>query len=324
MKDPLEWIGKGLRDKFGNLAPSPSSLSEKEVKRSISQTIEVGIDELLPIAAKEIGISKNELGKRLNGRRFIFNADFNGSTSSSDGWATFDIRINLGLIQFYFHMVKIFATRIGVMETAENAAEGSQITFDRTVQGTKDLMRAFFDGKILSHEGLPIIDLSKNQLIIADKILREINIFVLAHEFGHIVIHAKRVGADELEAATDIVNQVLVDTFQLPEGEMTRVKESWSEEIAADFIGVKLSLARHNNDMDRILAYSSSELFFIILNMLETFYARSYGQPTLVGTHPPSKIRLEILRLAAKDNNPSAYQMGQAFEQVANLILERK
>ena len=86
---------------------------------------------------------------------------------------------------------------------------------------------------------------------------------------------------------------------------------------------VKLSLARHHNDMDRILAYSSSELFFIILNMLETFYARSYGQPTSLGTHPPSNIRLSALRLAAKNNNPSAHQMGQAFEQVANWILER-
>lgn len=323
MSNPLESIGKRLHDKFGKLAPSPSSLSEKEVKRAISQTIEAGIDELLPIAAKEVGISKTELEKRLIGRRFVFNADLNGSTSSTDRWATFDIQINLGLTQFYFHMVKMFATRIGVMGTATNAAEGSRITFDRTVQDTKDLMRAFFDSHLLSHQGMPIIDLSKNQLIIADKILREIKIFVLAHEFGHIVIHAKGARADELESATYIVNQILMGTSQTPEGEMARVKESWSEEIAADLIGVKLSLARHNNDMDRILAYSSSELFFIILNMLETFYARSYGQPPSVGTHPPSKIRLDVLRLAARDNNPSAHQMGQAFEQVANWILER-
>jgi|GEM_PF-4294253 len=82
-------------------------------------------------------------------------------------------------------------------------------------------------------------------------------------------------------------------------------------------------IAERNFEM--LLAYSAIELIFIMQYMLECFYVKTEEKDFPYGTHPPSLLRLTVLRNGMVNSSypPWILDLGKQFEEAANEILSK-
>lgn len=311
-----------FRQRFGNKIPHDFDPSDEGVRTLLNKSVVDTAKDFLPHVAAALGIQKDALEKRLLGVGVKELLEVNGRTHTSDGWRTFEIDINLGLMLFTHEMVKLFASRVGVMGDDERPVETPEIPFESTVSIAKRLMKAFWHGTFLEEQGFELIELSDTQVLISSGLLHDAECFVVGHEFGHIVIHISPRKVSELDLGITTVRSILVDVPELSEIEKNQLAQKWGEEIAADIIGLQLSLVRKNDLTGKIVAYSAAQLVFIMQNMLETFYEKTAQKSPPLGDHPPAQFRFNCLRsILSAVYPPEALEFGDSFKQLADALL---
>lgn len=311
-----------LRQRFGDKIPHDFDPSEEGVKTQLNNGLEDMAKEMLPHVALGLGIKQDALEKRLLGLGVKEIPEVNGRTHTSDDWKTFGIDINLGLMLFTHEMVKLFATRLGVMDDDGNPVETPAIPFENSASTTKRLMKAFWDGNLVEEQGFELMELSETQVLISSGLLRDAECFVVGHEFGHIVIHTSPRKVSELELGMTTVRKALASAPELSETTKNLLAQEWGEEIAADLIGLQLSLVRKDNLSGKILGYSAAQLVFIMQSMLETFYEKTRQESPPIGSHPPAQFRFNCLRsILNATYPPQALELGDSFKQLADALL---
>ncbi len=289
--------------------------------------------ELLPPAAMKIGVDKDELEKRLKRVVIILNPWVNCFVQSSHGRKTFEIGVNTGLMTFSWHMTKLIATRFSVMGKDGHIVEDTKIPLEKTVAAAKRLLCAYWEGQIMHQHVFSVGDLSYYQVSLAGELIFDLESFAVAHELGHIVMELSR--PPEHEVGVEIATVLMTKPWK--EGGaaidqrdrsartfFNQVRQKWGKEIAADLIGLQLSLALKDNTIESAIQFWATESFFIFMDMLETFYERKYGESLISDDHPPSWMRLAALRLIiSRDNSPELMEFGNVIEQMVEEILAK-
>jgi hypothetical protein len=280
-------------------------------------------DRLMAETAHKTGLSENTLRSRLVKVGMVDLEGVNGYTRTSDGWKTFEIGINMGLMIFFHKMIKVFASRMSVLDESGRPSSKYKIPALDTASAARRLMRAFWEGDLTSTHGFRLADLADHQVEISQSFLDYAEWFVVAHEMAHIVINLTREKpANQLDDIVSWVRSSLRDVAGAAE-----IALLWGEEIYADYIGFGLQVSSipKNHSFERIMAFSSAQLVLIMQMMLEDFHKTYYGQDAPISEHPPSLFRLESLRaLVRRGNPPELMEMGEGLEQLANAILAGK
>ena len=144
-------------------------------------------------------------------------------------------------------------------------------------------------------------------------------IFVLSHEYGHVVLR-------HLENAP-------LGVAALDLGAETTVEFDWIQEFAADYIGVALCLsaqAKHAR-IDYALAYMGAELYFDAIDVVERAVSLiDHGDETaiVIGSHPPASMRREFLRaqlskVLGEEHAPPVREAGIMIETTVNFLFDR-
>ena len=274
---------------------------------------------LIALAAEGIGISAEEFRKRFKGIRLVNSTEVNGQTITMDRWQTFEITLNLGLMVFFHQMATVFASSVTFTDD-EGLRKETKIPFIKTKEVALNLMNAFWEQQLLKPgEGTFHLDeLSYEQGALGGGIVLCMEDFVIAHEFGHVMIHLKPIDADF------ILNYVSDELEQYSPGPFSEIRNQWSEEFAADLLGLNLLLnAVPQSDMGRILSYGGVELVFILEDMLEEFFEKTFNQSYPAQSHPYARMRFDFLRKIMREENPKhAFQVGDTFSVLAKEILK--
>lgn len=313
-----------LKKRFQKDIPDGFDFSEANTTAALHQIIVDLGKQLIPYTATKVRMEPDVLKNCILNVSMIMDPEVNGFARSSDNWKTFEIGINIGLMIFLHKMIKVFASRIGVMGDEGHPVENPEIPFENTISVAKRLMKAYWDQNLLSTMGFQVMQLSEEQMNISSHLLHHAECFVVAHEFGHIVINLHQAEVKELNIGIEVVRGILEGISDLSETSKHQLTRQWGQEIGADLIGLQLVLELGKTDHDKILIYSAAELVFILQNMLETFYEKNIGENLPLGSHPPSQMRLAVLRsIVGKSNPPQVLQLGEAFAEMAEMIVSK-
>lgn len=321
MRYPYEYI-KCVKKRFQEELGEDFEWPTRDPNARLEQSIKNAADELLPYAANEIGVNEDELRKRFLGIRLVDEPAVNARTHFSEDKKTFKITVYVGLMMFFYKMVRLFASRVGIMDDS-GPIEKPKIRMDKTVAMVKSLMAAFWKDPvdsegILAEESIDILSLSDSQIKWSGIILSEVERFTIAHELGHVVINMRKFNH------RDIPDLQIGRTFarnipNIPDDWI----EGWAEEFAADLIGLNLSLKHGKDNITRIHIYSAADWGLLQFLMLETFYEKKTHKSYLNDTHPPANYRIAGLRIEAeKSNPPQVFQLAEACEDLADKILK--
>jgi len=310
-----------LINRFKKDLPPNYDLSFQGFKHAMNKIIEDAAKQLSPHAVKRIGMKPSTFYECLTKVGMIEKPDVNGFVKTTDNWKTYQIYVNLGLMMFFHKIIKIFASRVGVMSNNGGIEKNPEIPFDETVACAKKILVAFWNNTLYTTTGFNLMQLSDFQIEFVGTTLNYAEKFVVAHEFGHVIINTASTKPTEIAFIEDALKKILYDKMKL--NNLDNLVSVWVQEIASDIIGLELCLECGEDDWDRVGIYSAVQFFFIAQNMLETFYEKTFNSPRSTGSHPPCKLRLEFIRLIVNRDNPtSVSQIGNALEEISNRILE--
>lgn len=276
------------------------------------------IQELILVVADNIGITKDDLLSRFKKTYLYSDPDLNGWVSTSDNWKTFDMHINYGIDNYCFQMAKIFATPFKQWWNPNWKEKGDDFVENYIAKMTENILEAFYENKLHCYEGLPLGDLTPALFKISEKMMKELKLFILAHEFGHVVMNMKNID-HQVDSAIENLSRASEKVYK--EAANKYINANWVEECVADLIGINLSMNRHNDDDSKIFSYACAELFLIIINMLEAYHGHKFGRWPEYKSHPPSSVRLLFLRESKPYNNPTALMLGKEHERISYKIL---
>lgn len=311
---------RSLLNRFKKEIPSDFDASPLAAKRGLNKIIVDAAKQLSPHAAKMVGANSTTFYKHLKKVGMFERPAVNGYVKTNDNWKTYQIYVNEGLMMFCHKFVKLFASRVVAMSDGK-PKEHAEIPVSRTVACAKQLLAAFWSKTIYNTVGFNLMQLSDFQVKFAGITLHHAETFVVAHEFGHIIINTSSSKPPQLAFAEDALKTIL--SRQSEQNDLDSLVSAWGQEIASDLIGLGLCLQCGGDDWDRIRIYSGVEFLLIAQHMLETFYKKKFNRQPPTGDHPPSKLRLEFIRSVVNRDNPaSVAQIGNALEELSNNILE--
>ena len=306
-----------LLKRFKKELPPSFDLSAPATKHRMNKIIVDVAKQLSPHAAKRIGANSTTFHNRLTKVAMIEEPAVNGFVKTTDNWKTYQIYVNEGLMMFCYKIAKLFASRVAVMSDDGEP----EIPFGKTAACAKKLLAAFWSNTLYNTVGFNLMQLSNPQVMFASFIVHYAETFVVAHEFGHIVINTSSSNPLQLAFVEDALKAVL--SGQVEHNDLDSLVSAWGQEIASDIIGLGLCLQCGDDAWDRLRIYSGVQFLFIAQNMLETFYEKTFNRPPPTGDHPPSKLRLQFIRsIVNKDSPASVAQIGNALEEMSNTILE--
>jgi hypothetical protein len=173
-------------------------------------------------------------------------------------------------------------------------------------------------------DNIPIDRLSDYHLVLHGVLLESAELFVVAHEFGHIVMHICPKQLPLQRAAASLVRQALANSAKHCQGVEKVSETDWIDEVAADFLGLQLMLEKQKQSPLVIMDYSGIETFFILIHMLEIFHKKLRGHYPQLGSHPTSLWRLAFMRHATSTPAPALHQqLGAVFEELSREVLSR-
>ena len=313
-----------FRRRFAKDFPKGTDLSLNGCRAAMNKIVVDIAKEMLPHAASTLGIQIGSFRDRLTNVEMVETPEVNGFAKSSDGWRTFQIGINLGLMMFFHKMTKVFASVIGVMGEDGRPKESPTIPFTEVVAASRRLVKAFWEERLMHEQGFQLVQLSDSQITMASMLLHYAESFTVAHELGHIILNVSPQVRAELTAGTGIVRGILEDITGMNDGDKTRLVEKWGNEIASDLLGLQLAIEHAKDSHKKVLIYSSVELVFLMQEILEAYLEKVAGTKPISDTHPPSSFRLGSLRAAVRSGNPpQIFQIGEAFETLSEKIIEQ-
>jgi hypothetical protein len=176
----------------------------------------------------------------------------------------FAIAFHSGMKDFVYRVIRAVSTRFA-MQSVDGALETAEaIPFDDTCRYVGDIFLWYRETQSAFGPEYPI---RPDQLVLANVLTVEANLFFFAHELAHGIMH--------IEGSA-------------PEKDI-------EEEYLADQIATTLVLRRNSNDETsppQLYSYAGIELALLIWEGLERFGIR------FAGTHPRASDRLEAVRSA--------------------------
>jgi len=293
-------------EEFKKRHPTFPLPTRDESRDGLIRTVTEISERLLPYAAPRVGIAREDLEKRFKRARLVFSSDVNGYVCSRDNWQTFEVLLNRGLMMFYHKMVKVFVGgNIGIGKGESHAIE-KPLEFSRAISTCKALMEAFWEDRLEDQGGFWFAEFGETQMCMTAALVHCCECFTLAHEWGHAVIRLSNGKLVELATAKKLVEGFLSSISGLSAEERGRWLEYWTEEIAADLIGLHLSLELPDmHPFDNCAnykqwIYGGAEIALILIAMLEAYHDKIHHGPkmTLVRSHPPGLLRLKAIRLS--------------------------
>lgn len=325
MRNPV--IEKLLKQQLADIRKLQRSRDPwKQLVPEYNRLLETTMNELLPYAAKMMGLGTRQLRKHIKSIAVTLKPAVNATATREPGAKAFDIRVYWGLMTYFHTMITVFLGRtgFGVIENGskERVLEEPTVPFKKACSLAERAMIDFYgcgSGRARP-EGTLLYELTDKQMVFWALFLEYAESFVIGHELGHLAIRLCPEKTD-LHIALRITKDI-ISNLDLSHKQKESLLTEWGTEIGADLFGLGLLPNLGNNNVERVMAYSAAELSFIMFNMLEVFSVRKYRQSPPIGAHPPSRLRLEVMRLAVRDSNPpDIFQIGKAMEEQANNIL---
>ncbi|WP_080062641.1 hypothetical protein [Ruminiclostridium hungatei] len=162
--------------------------------------------------------------------------------------------------------------------------------------------------------------LDGNYLGIASILRHSFELFVMGHEYGHIVCgHLD----DSSKRVRNMLGEIEYDEIQF---------DDWEQEIEADNIGTSLMLhVMRKGGYDLSLSYMGVDFFFSIMDIVENgFSLMLTGEETIIpsDSHPPSVLRREVVRQSIRNSVPeeeaeSAIFLGTQIEQILKILWDK-
>jgi hypothetical protein len=327
-----------ISEHIGLPGDAARDITKTDIIEGLTKSITHHCHKALPHAAKMIGLSKGELQKYFLGAEVKEEVKINAVRESNED-NRFSVIIYQPLMSFYWHMAKLWATRVGVMEIPGSPLESTEFSFNETTAFAKELMEAFWTGRIHTAKIVPLLNLSKNQTIFAGKLLHYGECFAVAHEFGHAIIEiADGLGIDQLSELSSwarswarfYAHEFLESYPDYPKDpEVTSwgvedFAQAWAKEFTADLLGANMIMTSADNDIEKISILWAAETTLVMLGMLESYYHYIFGQVFPLTSHPFSKLRLRMLRsIIQAPDNPEIADVGRAFEEFGEDIMEK-
>lgn len=289
-------------------------LSSSLPREGLRMTVPQYVDQLLPHAAKRCGMDAPELRDRIIEINVTDRTEVNALTVSEKGGSVFRIYVNAGLFMFLYKMIKLFATRFGLMERPGEIIESPQLPLARYSTVAANLMTAYWSRSLSTTPGIEISELTDAQILLAGWFLVDAEKFVIAHELGHVILHLCKNSVEEIEWSATVVEHVI----QVEKD----CAAKYRVELAADLLGLDLVMKNlsHKPPFERSMAFSACELIFVMRSMLDQYH----GIDKRYSMHPPANLRLRNLRIAGKTNpNTSdiSFEFGEIFERLASNTL---
>jgi hypothetical protein len=295
------------------------------LKRLDDSDVQFRASQLLPILARKMGKGVEDVRRRLK----IGLDDalwINGKTTSEDKWQTFEVRLSTGLLLFHYKMVKLFVSRMTIVGDANEVVDETRISNDEMLSTAKRLMEAFWAHDesrehFFRSPDFSLLKLTKSQVELAASLLHHAEEFVVAHEFGHILMNAspERVKREMLivEGARESMVRPVFDEHKGQGGKA--MLQYWMDEIAADFIGVGLCKEQGEDEIQRMAIHSSAMMSLVMCDMLEKYYRMSTGGVRESETHPPSDLRLDVLQTLS--DWPAGLDLGTSFRHFSDYVM---
>jgi hypothetical protein len=151
----------------------------------------------------------------------------------------------------------------------------------------------------------------------SDLLRRSMELFVLAHEYGHV-------GLGHLSAAAR------AEEANLSGAEV--IAYSWQQEREADAVGLNLMLrAMMRSGMDAALSYWGADAYFSAIDVMRNAVAvlrTGTEAPAASATHPPSTERRTFLRavlpqMIGEEDAHGAIDLGRQIELITELLWNR-
>jgi hypothetical protein len=203
-----------------------------------------------------------------------------------------------------YQLTKIFASRIVVEvdgETKIIVSDTAELL--EIAKYTVQTIATFLRYNVPVAPLIPITHIHAAQVSFVAGILHFAELFVLAHEFGHIT--------EGHFSTTKVMNT------RTKEEDISLLSSSWNQEYEADRCGLELVLdtvdEKNERSLVRASSYMGPDLLFTFLDMIEKI-----GNVKLT-THPPAKLRRENLRSVMPPKEPGVL-LGRRFEGLAELV----
>ena len=266
-------------------------------------------DELSPHAAKRAGISITDFKNRFKGLRVVKTIDINGCTFSNDEWKTFEVDIYEGLMIFIHKYFKVIVSMLNTSRSYKGEIETPSLTMDDIVPIANMIMELYWKNNVLQAQGIKLTKLTEGQMILNTELVHNAELFVLAHELGHIILNTNKNAQRYIELSSGNAS-----SDQL---------SNWNEEVNADILGLKLCLEMKSTRPG--VVFNAIELFFLVQGMLVKFYEKTNAGNSLSHeTHPPSSYRLRVLRSFVDQSGASEWLViGKQFEELCDSILDK-
>jgi len=283
---------------------------------------------LVPHVARRMGRREEELRRCLESIGLDDTLQLSGLTMSEDNWQTFEIKLSTGLLLFHYKMVKLFVSRMTVVGDGNKVVDETRFSDDEMLSTAKRLMQAFWEEEVSREHffrvpGFSLLRQTKSQIELSAQFLIYAERFVVAHEFGHILLNAApdRVKREMriIEGATESMVQPVLNE-QERHGN-TAILQNWMEEITADFIGVSLCQELKTNDVAQMVIHSSAMMSLVMCDMLDRYYRKLTGTSWEYRTHPPSYLRLDVLQTLS--DWPAGLDMGTSFRQFSDYVMAK-
>lgn len=155
--------------------------------------------------------------------------------------------------------------------------------------------------------------------VLADKLRESMEVFVLGHEYGHVI--AGHLGEGKTVRAA------------IGDAHFDEEISSWQQELEADGLGLALSVrAMRNEGLDVALSYWGADLFMTALDAVERALGvmRDGREPSAnelaqrASSHPPPALRRESLRQVAikyyGDAGKAAVKLGEFAQQLMEAL----
>jgi hypothetical protein len=288
-------------------------------------SVELRASELLPVVARKMGRRVDDFRKCLKKISLDDTLLISGRATSEDEWQTFEVGLSTGLLLFHHQMVILFVSLVTVVGDANEIVDETKISNDEMLSTAKRLMQAFWDGDKPSERffltpGFSLLSLTKSQIELAAGLLHYADMFVVAHEFGHILINtAPECVKREMLIVEGARESMVRPVLNEHEGHDDTAILHWMDEITADFIGVSLCKELGNDKVLRMVIHSSAVMSLVMCDMLEKYHRKLTGISWEYRTHPPSHLRLEVLQTLS--DWPAGLDLGTSFRQLSDHIM---
>lgn len=163
----------------------------------------------------------------------------------------------------------------------------------------------------------PPYPIEPSHSMLANVILVSMELFMLGHEYGHVLLG--HTGGDGSRPA--------------PATQADTLAFSWADELQADRLGLRLSMeaTMEGLGVDASLAFSGADAFFSALDIMDratSFLATGDDRRRTLGSHPPAHLRRESVRKVIEleaaphlgEQAAGPVMMGKAVEHAAEQL----